>query len=246
VRVEVPEETTRTLLREAPAHARAEIDDLLLAALAVAVGSWAGGAVLVDVEGHGREPLFEDLDPSSVVGWLTSSYPLVLDEADGAAAALAAVKARRRSIPDHGVGYGILRYLGSERAAAALAGHARAELSFNYLGQLDRGLERSAPFASRAATETPQRSPHGVRRHLLSVEAHVTAGRLRLDWVYSVRRYARETVERLAGEYAAALQSVVAAACSGEAGAAREDFPLAALDEAMLTRLTHLIGGSRS
>ena len=32
--------------------------------------------MLVDLEGHGREALFEEVDVSRTVGWFTSLYPV--------------------------------------------------------------------------------------------------------------------------------------------------------------------------
>ncbi len=60
---------------------------MLLTALVVAVADWcrrrgrSGGhnAVLVDLEGHGREEVFADVDLSRTVGWFTSLYPVRLD-----------------------------------------------------------------------------------------------------------------------------------------------------------------------
>ena len=62
------------------------INDVLLAGLALAVVEWCrrrgrGGSsgVVVDVEGHGREEMFGEVDLSRTVGWFTSLYPIRLD-----------------------------------------------------------------------------------------------------------------------------------------------------------------------
>ena len=76
---------TRTLLGEVPGAFHGGINDVLLAALAVAVADWRQGrgaaadAVLVELEGHGREPEDSGLDLSRTVGWFTSLYPVRLD-----------------------------------------------------------------------------------------------------------------------------------------------------------------------
>ena len=57
--------------------------------------------MLVDVEGHGREQIFEDVDLSRTVGWFTSLFPVRLDPgALDLDEALAAPGARSRS-QDH-------------------------------------------------------------------------------------------------------------------------------------------------
>ncbi|ORT48430.1 condensation domain-containing protein, partial [Frankia sp. KB5] len=74
-------EVTAALLTTVPAVFHAGIDDVLLTGLSLAVTEWRGvpGPVLVDVEGHGREPLADDVDLSRTVGWFTSVHPVRLD-----------------------------------------------------------------------------------------------------------------------------------------------------------------------
>src|SRR5262249_61269339 len=57
-----------------------------LTGLALALAQWcrrrgrgAGAGVVVDVEGHGREEVWSDIDLSRTVGWFTSLYPVRLD-----------------------------------------------------------------------------------------------------------------------------------------------------------------------
>src|SRR5262249_16422912 len=71
-------EATRALLQQAPRAYRTQVNDLLLAALAQAFAAWTGSPrLLVELEGHGREELFADLDLSRTVGWFTSIYPVL-------------------------------------------------------------------------------------------------------------------------------------------------------------------------
>jgi NRPS condensation-like uncharacterized protein len=60
---------TRQLLQQAPKAYRTQINDLLLTALARVISRWTGAAhCLVELEGHGREDLFDDLDLTRTVG----------------------------------------------------------------------------------------------------------------------------------------------------------------------------------
>ncbi|KYF86246.1 hypothetical protein BE20_29615 [Sorangium cellulosum] len=69
---------TRALLAATSAY-RARVDELLLTALGGALARWTGEpAVLVEVEGHGRDAL-DDADVSRTVGWFTSLYPVRLE-----------------------------------------------------------------------------------------------------------------------------------------------------------------------
>src|SRR5262249_35054668 len=108
------EERTRELLREAPSAYHTQINDLLLTALGEALCKWSGRqAVLVDVEGHGREEMFKGIDLTRTVGWFTTIYPVVLGvrewETDGEK--IKRVKEELRGIPRSGMGYGMLRYV---------------------------------------------------------------------------------------------------------------------------------------
>ncbi|HYN84226.1 MAG TPA: amino acid adenylation domain-containing protein, partial [Pyrinomonadaceae bacterium] len=114
VTVSLDAETTSALLVEAPKAYNTQVNDLLLTALAASLAARGGSpTLLVDLEGHGREDLFDGVDLSRTVGWFTSVFPVVLDAgaSDEPGAALKAVKEHLRMIPSRGVGYGLLRYL---------------------------------------------------------------------------------------------------------------------------------------
>ncbi|MGH7750997.1 MAG: condensation domain-containing protein, partial [Candidatus Dormibacteria bacterium] len=106
-------------------------------------------AVWVDLEGHGRENLFDDVDLTRTVGWFTALYPVAfpVDPVLPPARILAEVETTLDQIPDHGLGYGLLRYACSDVAVRErLAAVPRPGVSFNYLGRLgwllgDRGRD---------------------------------------------------------------------------------------------------------
>ncbi|HEY7821143.1 MAG TPA: condensation domain-containing protein, partial [Vicinamibacteria bacterium] len=142
VTVRLNEEETRLLLQEVPWAYRTQINDVLLTALTQVVGRWTGsGAALLDLEGHGREELFEDVDLSRTVGWFTSLYPVRLELPEcGPGEALKSVKEQLRRIPAKGSGYGLLRYQTEDQELARELARLKPQLSFNYLGQLDSAL----------------------------------------------------------------------------------------------------------
>ena len=122
VAISLPREETRLLLHEVPKAYRTQINDVLLTALAQAFTSWTGQqALLIDMEGHGREPVFDDVDLSRTVGWFTSVYPVLIDlgGTKGVGEALRSVKEQLRRIPARGLGYGVLRYLCDDSDIAA-------------------------------------------------------------------------------------------------------------------------------
>ncbi|MBO2451313.1 amino acid adenylation domain-containing protein [Actinomadura barringtoniae] len=142
--LDLPADVTGPLLTDVPAAFHGRVNDVLLTGLALAVAEWrrARGttdepAVLLDLEGHGREEIVPGVDLSRTVGWFTSIYPVRLDPGaldwaevreggQGTGTALKLIKEQLRDIPDNGIGYGLLRHL-------APAGC--PQLAFNYLGR---------------------------------------------------------------------------------------------------------------
>ena len=106
---------------------------------------------MFDLEGHGREYFLEGVELSTNLGMVH----LRVSSAIGAARRrntqeelLKSVKEQLRQIPNRGVGFGLLRYTaGSTEVRNTLRTHSRAEVSFNYLGQVDRTLPASAALA---------------------------------------------------------------------------------------------------
>jgi amino acid adenylation domain-containing protein/non-ribosomal peptide synthase protein (TIGR01720 family) len=239
VAVRLDAEETRALLQEVPAAYRTQINDVLLCALAEALGAWTGSPrVRVALEGHGREEeIGAGVDLTRTVGWFTTVYPLVLDVAgaDGPGERLKRVKEQLRAVPLHGIGYGVLRYLAPDaETRAALAAEAEPQVSFNYLGQF--GTE-GGDAARLGFTDGPaglSTAPGNRRRYLLEVNGGIAGGCLELGWAYG-GAHRRETVERVAGAFLDALKALIAHCTSaGAGGVTPSDFPLAQLTQAEL------------
>ena len=249
--VSLSPEETESLLRQVPEAYRTQINDVLLAAFAQAFASWTGApAVLVALEGHGREELFADVDVTRTVGWFTAVFPVVLELAAdaGPGEALKSIKEQLRAVPARGVGYGLLRYLRrGDDLAERLAQLPQAEVSFNYLGQLDQALSSNAPF--RRARESAG-SPHGPRnrrRHVLDVNASVLGGRLNVRFTYSENRHQRATIEGLSVLFLVALRALITHCLSPEKGGyTPSDFPLVRLGQGTVDKLTALAGGRKT
>jgi amino acid adenylation domain-containing protein/non-ribosomal peptide synthase protein (TIGR01720 family) len=129
---------TRPLLTTVPEAFHAGVQDVLLAGLVLAVRAWRPGRddLLLRLEGHGREEhLVPGSDLTRTVGWFTTEHPVRLTGGDDPATVLKQVKERLRAVPDHGAGYGLLRYLHPD-TAPVLAARPGPEVLFNYLGRL--------------------------------------------------------------------------------------------------------------
>jgi non-ribosomal peptide synthase protein (TIGR01720 family) len=199
------------LLEGAPRVFGAQVGEVLLAALGPALAEWAGGAVLVDVEGHGREDLFDDVDLSRTVGWFTNIFPVVLTAAGGPQA-VALVRDRLRALPAGGIGYGLLRYLsGDEDVAGRLRALPQAEVSFNYLGRHAEGGREGSFGRPGAGALGPTSSPGDDRPHLLEVVCAASGDHLRVSIRYSGEVHRLTTVEALAGSFLESLGALLRA-----------------------------------
>ncbi|MFD2473313.1 non-ribosomal peptide synthetase [Amycolatopsis silviterrae] len=218
---------THALLREVPPTYRTQVNDVLLTALGRVLGDWIGAIPVLDLEGHGREELFDGVDLSRTVGWFTSMFPVALDVPDGWGPALKAVKEQLRAVPRRGIGYGALRYL------AGTAPVIEPQVSFNYLGQFD--LPGDFSLHRELSLDV---SPDTVRPHLLEVVGRVEGGELELAWHYAEGVHEESTVDRLAAAMAEALREIVRhCAEPGAGGRTPSDFPLAGLDQSTVDTL---------
>ena len=240
VRTQLNGELTRQLLQDAPAAYRTRINDLLLTALARVIGRWTGRAdTLVRLEGHGREDLFDGLDTTRTVGWFTSLFPVKLTPAAALGDSIKAIKEQLRAVPNNGLGYGVLRYLGSDAAQRSLAALAQGEIVFNYLGQLDGALaDDGALFAAAGEGSGQGQSPDAPLSSLLAINGQVLGGELELTWSFSRELFDLRTVQTLADAYGEELRQLIAhCVAAGVAGVTPSDFPLAGLDQAQLDSL---------
>jgi len=212
ITVSLNAEETRQLLQEVPRAYTTQINDMLLAALVVAHGQWTGrSSLLIDLEGHGREAIFEDVDISRTVGWFTALYPVRLEmEADNWEGTLKRVKEHLRAIPQKGIGYGLLKYLHFKpEIRARLQKGSEAEVNFNYLGQFDQAISGSSLFRLASESSGEVYSPRATRTYLLEINGIVVRGQLQLGWTYSEHIHKRETIETLAQAFITALRSLI-------------------------------------
>ncbi|MFC6085306.1 amino acid adenylation domain-containing protein [Sphaerisporangium aureirubrum] len=247
----VPAAVTQALVTELPAAFRGGVDEGLLAALALAVRRWRGDrgvderSLLVRLEGHGREErVVPGADLTRTVGWLTSMYPVRLDLGDidtaealagGAAAgdAIKAVKEQLRAIPDHGLGYGLLRYLNDE-TGAELAGYPSGQIAFNYVGRFSaadmpenlRGLGWTEVPGARDLIATPDADMPAMA--VLEINSLVTdTGELTARFAFPAGVLSRADVQELADLWSAALAGLAAhVAEPGAGGLTPSDVPL--------------------
>ncbi|MCF5170057.1 non-ribosomal peptide synthetase [Pseudomonas canadensis] len=239
VSVRLDAEHTRQLLQQAPSAYRTQVNDLLLTALARVLCRWSGHAsALIQLEGHGRETLFDEIDLTRSVGWFTSAYPLRLTPHAGQGDSIKAIKEQLRGVPHKGLGYGVLRYLADDLCKQSMAALPSAQITFNYLGQFDQSFGADALFHPLDEPAGLAHDPDAPLPNELSVDSQVYGGELVLRWTFSRERHDQQSIHELADAYLAELQSLVAHCLQDNAGGLTpSDFPLAHLTQSQLDSL---------
>ncbi|WP_447893011.1 non-ribosomal peptide synthetase [Pseudomonas marginalis] len=239
VSVRLDAEHTRQLLQQAPSAYRTQVNDLLLTALARVLCRWSGhGSALIQLEGHGRESLFDDIDLTRSVGWFTSAYPLRLTPQTGQGDSIKAIKEQLRAVPHKGLGYGVLRYLADDLCKQSMAALPSAQITFNYLGQFDQSFGADALFHPLDESAGLAHDPDAPLPNELSVDSQVYGGELVLRWTFSRERHDPQAIQDLAQAYLAELQALVAHCLEDNAGGLTpSDFPLAHLSQSQLDSL---------
>ena len=201
--------STKLLLQELPAVYHTEINDILLSALFQTFKKYCtGDKLLVGLEGHGREDISADIDTSRTVGWFTNLYPVqfAISDNNNVDTLIKTVKEELRSIPDKGLGYGVLKYINK---AAALQGNDPWEIVFNYLGQLDNVVSTSRWFSAASEGSGEPISPQQVLKEKISVISFVGEGSLIVKWMYSKKHFTQQTINNIATEYIDAIHAII-------------------------------------
>ncbi|CDZ89497.1 non-ribosomal peptide synthetase [Rhodococcus ruber] len=241
LRVRVPAEVTDAVLTAVPQRFHCGPVEALLAALGLAAERWRRNrgrpapATLVGVEGHGREEAaVPGADLSRTVGWFTTVHPLDVDltgidvdDAFGggaaAAAAIRSVKERLAAVPDHGIGYGLLRYV-----AGILPAHPAPQIAFNFLGRIDTTVDAPWLPLGTAATREPRMPLPAV----LDIDAAVDADGLVGTFTYATGLLDEDAVDEFAQLWVAALAALAWHVGDPAAGGhSPSDFPLVAVHQ---------------
>ncbi|MET7245173.1 amino acid adenylation domain-containing protein [Methylobacterium sp. EM32] len=238
VRARLPRDLTAALVAEANRAYGTGPEDLLLAALAVALERHSGTRrTLVTLEGHGREYRPADLLGESApatgrtVGWFTMFHPLELHACADLADTIRTAKDGRRRVPDHGFTWLPMQALPD-------APRLRPGVSFNYLGQMGAEARRGGRFAVDWDAPGGALDPEAVRPHHTDVLCLVVDGEMEVGLDLDGARTSREEAQALLSAYRDAIEAVVAHCLSrGEAEVTPSDLTFEGLSLDDLDRL---------
>ena len=242
VQVTLEKEETEALLRDVPEAYGTDVNDVLLSAVADAVGQWTGSRIiLIELESHGRESIFDHVDLSRTVGWFTATYPVLFDlrGKSGYAEVLTHVKETLRAARRRGLAFGLLRYMhGDADFRKRLQALPKPEIQFNYLGQLDRGFTDGVGYRPAEESTGPDHSLAEKRHHLLEINGGVYDGRLSLEWTFCKTLHRRSSVEALAEGFLSSLRNLISHCTSPDSGGyTPSDFSLVNLDQRTLDKI---------
>jgi non-ribosomal peptide synthase protein (TIGR01720 family) len=214
------EDNTERLLKEVNQAYHTEINDILLTALAMAVKEWTGmEKILINLEGHGRENIIEDVNISRTVGWFTSQFPVILDVSmsetaeDKLSYTIKGVKETLRAIPNNGMGCGILKYLTPQQKlmeqGLTFNSNREPEISFNYLGQLGQEFADNDAITLSEMSMGESLSPELEMWHAIDINGAVGNGRLRLEFTYNRYEYRQNNIKKLVDSYQSNLEKII-------------------------------------
>jgi len=221
--INLEEKETEMLLREVNWAYNTEINDILLTTLGLAIKEWSGNdKVLINLEGHGRENIIEPVDISRTVGWFTTEYPVILDmgKSQQLSYQIKYVKETLRSIPNKGIGYGILRYLTPAEKKPGVSMTLEPEIGFNYLGQFGSSQQSDKPPQNQEqdTTQSIQMShfsegqslgPDMEENYAININGMLMGKRLNISFSFNKYEYETQSIEKLCSAYKANLLQII-------------------------------------
>jgi amino acid adenylation domain-containing protein/non-ribosomal peptide synthase protein (TIGR01720 family) len=236
-------EETQQLLQEVNSAYNTQIQEILVTAIAQGLASWSSRKqVRFDLEAHGREGLaLPQIETPTCVGWFTSLFPLTIDlNASSLGQQIITVKETLRNLPQSGLSYGILRYLGSPEIRQSLAEQPVSNICFNYLGQTD--IDLSLGFKVLSPQGIYDQDPQMSRPYAIEISAVIREGQLTLSFSFSPDQFIPGTIESLAQACHSALRSMIYhCRTATESIQSPSDFELVSLQASELDRILAMV-----
>lgn len=197
---------TESLLQHVLPAANAEINELMLTALALALAQWTGSHnALLEVERNARKQPLAELDMRRTLGWFAARFPLWLTvekEAD-IVATLRAVQAQLRAVPDDGLSYGWLRY--GSAAASVLRHLPRPQIAFRYLDFAAEKLD----WHLASETVGSECHPGNERSTAIAVTGVLNLNMLEFQWSYARAQFEQRTIGVLVNSFITELRRLI-------------------------------------
>lgn len=208
--LELDAEKTNKLLYRAGRAYDTDINDILLASLGMAFQMWKGrNKLVIQLEGHGREEINKNLHIDRTIGWFTCMYPIVLEASDFIGDSIIKTKEMLRSIPNHGLGYSIIK-----NSLLYEAAEIEPDISFNYLGEIDRERKDNSVLEKSLLPDGVQIARENIFSNII-LNGVVDSGRFVMEIWYDKAKYTQNAIDGLLKCYERMLDEVVEH-CTGQ------------------------------
>jgi amino acid adenylation domain-containing protein len=147
---------------------QATTDELYLSVLTKIIGEYFGKKEIhFNLEGHGREELFSDIDLSRTIGWFTSVYPIYLRNESSFEKTIRFTKQKTKEIPNKGLEYGLLK----ELEGKVVFNENTPLISFNNLGKYYSSDDEQSEIVFFSKNDIPQNlyTDHEINIELITV-----------------------------------------------------------------------------
>ena len=197
------ETMTNLLLTKVHNVYNTEVNDILLTGLGLAIKDVFNiNKTLVNLEGHGREDIIDEIDLSRTVGWFSAEHPVVLDVSEtlDIEESLVGIKDSIRKIPSNGIGYSILKYLNKDYSS-----NLTPVIMFNYLADFDANdktnkkrkelFEYASEYIGKDVVETTEDTL------IFNFTGTIIEGELTLSLSYNDEQFSKETIDNFIKKY---------------------------------------------
>lgn len=201
------EEVTKALKTKTHQAYRTESNEVILTALGLAVKEVLNVAQAnVILEGHGREELSFGLDVTRTIGWFTSITPFLLDlrGKEDVFASLISIKEDLRKVPAKGMGYGVIKYLGSGFEQPFVP-----HIAYNFLGDFNTEHGESQFEYLEDSRESDVAKENRANQSLLDITGMIVSDKLTIYLGYETPDYKQATIERLLNAFQEHLKSLI-------------------------------------
>lgn len=201
----IDSKTTQKLLLEAKTTYGTELNDLLLAALVVAVKRWKNNKFIgIKLKDHGRVSIDSKMDLARTVGCFANVYPVVLEAKTTVEETIIYTKETLRRVPNHGLGYGVLKYLRGN-----IRNEVKTEIAFNNLGEFDNELDCIEALSLTQLTLKECISKKNMEGIRLALNVVVSDKQLDIELIYDTGLYSDEDIDVFVVSYKKAIIEIV-------------------------------------
>jgi non-ribosomal peptide synthase protein (TIGR01720 family) len=181
----------------------------LLALLIQTLYEWTqNSSISLLLTGHGREQSISTMNLSQTIGPFLSLFPVQFNfnPTQSFTTLCQNISNTLDQIPDHGIGYGILRYLGPQNLQDELACCGIPPLGFNFVGAVDQN-ESDTLFRSFISEEMGKEREHHslpLRVAIIILDDHLS-----FMWSYSQDHFHKTTIQKLISNYMKHLEDAL-------------------------------------